>query len=436
MLLVDILQMRIRKGNMLAKEPAMQSHPFTIVGFSAFLFAAGCGQSLHVSNDAGGGDAKATAAGNVGADAATCSTTDPVSADAKLVAKSITSSDGAQTCVVLTDDTVRCWGGVAYSCPGYPAPAGVPVRIGGLVNTRSVSSGFASHNCAVLGDGTIQCWGDLCECSSNGCPCTKSPALTAVSGITKAVAVSAGASHNCALLGNGVVQCWGYNLYGQVGDGATMPTTPIALTDFPLVTVAGIHNATAVVAGAGQTCALLVDGTVQCWGNVLGSTSSLTIDLAPATVAGITNAIAIASAPEAICVLLRGGTIQCLGRTRGGLGDGASWWSSVPVTVAGITNAIAVEPGDWHGCAVLTDGTVACWGDNAHGQLGNGSLISSEVPTKVTGIVNAVAVTVGDRQSCALLSSGSVQCWGFNYQGGLGNGGTEDSSVPVTVVGF
>jgi alpha-tubulin suppressor-like RCC1 family protein len=42
-----------------------------------------------------------------------------------------------------------------------------------------------------------------------------------VSGITQAIAVAAGGSYACALLGDGSVQCWGDNTYGQLGDGTT-----------------------------------------------------------------------------------------------------------------------------------------------------------------------------------------------------------------------
>jgi alpha-tubulin suppressor-like RCC1 family protein len=423
----------------------MHSHAFTVTSLIALVFAAGCSHPMRAKGDAGGEDAKTAGAKVVGADAAISSdvhespTLKPtgaetagvdaaladlaVSADTKLVAKSISSSYRARTCAVLTDDTVRCWW----------LPIDVPVKVEGIANIASVSAGSWDNNCAVLSNGTIQCWGILAECSANGCPYTAIPVPTTVSGITNAVAVSAGGYHDCALLGNGNVQCWGYNHDGQLGDGTVVPYSAPTPTEFPLVTVPGIHNATAVSAGDEHTCALLIDGTVQCWGGVFGRSSSLEVNLVPTTISGIKDAIAIASSPRAACAVLRGGTVQCLGSLGGGIGDGKWHDSSVPVTLVGISNAIAVAPGYSHSCAVLADGSVVCWGNNANGELGNGTTTSSNVPAEVPGIVNAVAVTVGDRQSCVLLSSGSVQCWGYNGRRSSLEG---DSLVPVTVVGF
>src|SRR4029079_11210831 len=81
-----------------------------------------------------------------------------------------------------------------------------------------------------------------------------------VTGISTAVAVSAGVIHTCAVLQNGTARCWGYNSSGQIGDGTT--------TDrFTPAVVSGITTATgAVAAGNNDSCVLLQGGSVKCWG--------------------------------------------------------------------------------------------------------------------------------------------------------------------------
>src|SRR5438876_262301 len=89
--------------------------------------------------------------------------------------------------------------------------------------------------------------------------------FTASDAITP-TAVSAGGQYTCVLLRDGTVQCWGRNVDGQLGDGTTAnPSTGPPGSSVP-VAVSGIRSADAITAGAYHTCALLADGTVQCWG--------------------------------------------------------------------------------------------------------------------------------------------------------------------------
>src|SRR5207249_2940082 len=152
----------------------------------------------------------------------------------------------------------------------------------------SVTAGGV-HTCALLGDGTVRCWGqnDLGQLGNGTSdpvpnnPSTFNPTPVTVSGITTAVAISAGGWHTCALLQDGTVRCWGDNTWGQMGNGAILvspspgdpvtPTpTPVAVTGITTAVAieAGAFHTTAIAAasGAEHTCALLQDGTVRCWG--------------------------------------------------------------------------------------------------------------------------------------------------------------------------
>src|SRR3989454_864919 len=272
------------------------------------------------------------------------------------------------------------------------------------------------------------------------------------SGALPPTAVAAGGLHTCMRLPDGTVQCWGQNNFGQLGNGdgsLTSSSVPVPVRD--------LTTATRVVTGDSHTCALLGDGTVQCWGGgdsgQRGDGTFNNISSVPVAVVGmdgtghLTNAVAVAARGYHSCALLGDGTVWCWGRNVDGqLGNGTrapvdcspgSCGSSTPVRVGGITGAAAVIAGGYHTCALLADGTAQCWGRNAEGQLGDGTTTSSSTPVRVGGVTGAVAVSAGILHTCALLANGTVKCWGAvgNGFGQLGNGATTGSSTPVTVTG-
>src|SRR5439155_6724 len=171
------------------------------------------------------------------------------------------------------------------------------------------------HQCALLLDATLRCWGlnDYGQLGNGTVSSAQVSNATPVEviGITTATAVTAGGYHACALLQNGSVRCWGQNDYGQLGDGAvitpqTRPPTPRPSPN--PVEVRGITTAVPIKAGIFHTCALLRDGTMQCWGwndyFQLGEPAAVNASSTPVTVSGITPA-ALAPGAEHTCVLLR-----------------------------------------------------------------------------------------------------------------------------------
>jgi alpha-tubulin suppressor-like RCC1 family protein len=322
------------------------------------------------------------------------------------------------TCVLQHGGSIQCWGaglrgqlgtgaGVCTDSGGntYPCSSTTPITVPGIADATAVGAGFEA-TCALLSSGAVHCWGlnasgQLGDETTGACAdeqawlCSTTPIT--VSGISNATLLSAGSYHACAILGDGTVQCWGDNLYGDLGDGTRTRS-------FVPVSVSGITNATLVSAGGGHTCALLGDGTVKCWGynegGQLGNTHTGTC-VAPGPIVDV--------------------TYRC---------------SRTPVTVSDITNATFVTAGRDHSCAILGDGTVKCWGYNSLGQLGDGTTDDSFVPVSVSGITNATIVTAGSLHTCALLTDGTVQCWGDNESGQLGDGTKTDSSTPVSVSGI
>ena len=347
------------------------------------------------------------------------------------------SAGGEYTCVRLPDGTARCAGRNQFGQHGNGTVNDSTAldAVTTLTNATQVVAGdeFA---CALLEDRTARCWG-LGESGQRGDGSFDTFALdpVAVSGLTGAVALAAGYGHTCALLVDGTMRCWGGNAEGELGNG----TTATPGTARPVI-VSGVAGATAIATGAYHTCAVLSGGTVTCWGRngqgQLGD-GTHTGSSTPVQVYGISSAIAVTGGGGHSCALLADGTVRCWGENSDGqLGDGTTLSKSYPIAVTGITGAVAVSGGWQHTCAVLVDHTVRCWGANEFGQLGDGTNTNALTSVQVSGISGAVGVTAGWwHHSCALVAGGTVRCWGVNEWGQLGNGTTTSSTTPVTMTG-
>lgn len=361
-------------------------------------------------------------------------------ASAPLTSVISVSSGLYHSCAILSDSTIRCWGdsrsvqtgasrGSSY--PGSPA-----VQVGGIGDVASVSAG-GFHTCAVLTGGAVECWGENSSGQLGDGTLTNSSIPVAVEGLPSAVSVSAGGGdlgHTCAVLLGGAVECWGDNEQGELGDGTTT-------TSLVPVAVSGIATAVSVSSGLYHSCALLSGGAVKCWGDnnygQLGNGTN-TASSTPVAVEGIAHAVSISGGALHTCAVLSGGAIECWGSNyHGQLGDGTTTARAAPVAVSGIANAVNVSSGTFHTCAALSDGKVKCWGYGLWGRLGNGLsswTVFSTTPVAVIGIANAVAASAGSDSSCAVLSDGTVKCWGGNFYDQLGNGKNLFSLVPVNVI--
>lgn len=240
------------------------------------------------------------------------------------------SSGGIHTCALLSNSTVKCWGGngrgeLGNGATNFNSPT--PVTVSEISNATAITTG-SNHACALLADGTVKCWGN-----NFSTPVT-------VSEISSAMEVSAGSIHTCVLLSNSTVKCWGANFYGQLGNGTTADSA------IP-VPVNGISTAATVSAGHSNTCARLSNGTVKCWGdNAFGELGNGTntgpercllmqpCSTTPVSVSGISTAIAVSTGSGYACALLSDGTVQCWGINRSGqLGNGTTIDSSIPITI-------------------------------------------------------------------------------------------------------
>ncbi len=85
------------------------------------------------------------------------------------------------------------------------------------------------------------------------------------------ISISTGWSFGCAVLNDGSVQCWGGNLSGSLGDGEVtiLPDTSIKLEDHishVAKQVTGMTSGVSAVYAGGRHACALQNGFLQCWG--------------------------------------------------------------------------------------------------------------------------------------------------------------------------
>jgi alpha-tubulin suppressor-like RCC1 family protein len=333
------------------------------------------------------------------------------------------SAEHEDTCALLDNGIVECWGAGAY--------AGSQ-NVLGIKNAIAISSG-GQHSCALLEDGTVMCWGYNSDGQlGDGTTDTAFDEAVAVKGLPNASAIGLGWSFSCAIA-DGEVWCWGENDSGQLGNGSMEPRM------LPVKVMGLGGKAVSIIAGSSHACALLEGGRVQCWGRGLQIDDGLLDRTLPVDIPGLSSDVTfIASEYWHTCAVKSNGQVFCWGDNEyGQLGDGTTSDAGSPVAVQGLSGTITiVTTGYKHTCAANTAGEVFCWGDNRAGQLGNRANNDSTNPVKVAGLDGpAEGLSAGDDFSCALVASG-VQCWGENGGHELGTGVDPNSEVPTNVAGL
>ena len=351
----------------------------------------------------------------------------------------------SHTCALLADKRVSCWGEnkVGQLGNGGNDPSATPIPVSNINSAISIRSGN-DFSCAQLLDATLSCWGSNKFDQLGVGADTTSTVPKVVSGIKRNKIVTTGYNHVCADsqstdIVDRKVKCWGKNASGQSGIGSLRNSVvlPETVRDFQTQQL-GITTDTAVAlsGGGGHTCAILSEGSVNCWGSgesgQIGNSTSGPKNRAkvPVLTSGITTAKAISAGDEHTCALLADSSVQCWGNNIiSQLGIGSLIDSAVPLTIRDLS-ARAISAGKSHTCAIRTDNSVACWGYNGFGQLGNGQFANSSIPQDVPSIA-VQDVFMGENHTCALIVGGGMKCWGSNVYTQLANPVKDSSVDPV-----
>jgi alpha-tubulin suppressor-like RCC1 family protein len=346
------------------------------------------------------------------------------------------------TCALLAGGGVQCWGDNRYGQlgDGTLITRTTPVDVSGLASGVTALALGYQHTCALSSTGGVQCWGsNEYGQLGNGTAAITHTTPVEVAGLGSGVtAIAADGGHTCALTATGGVKCWGLNWVGELGDGT------LTNRDVPVDVVGLSSGVTAIAAGGGHTCALLVDGAVQCWGdNRAGAVGTRTSrsQAIPTNVSELGGGVrAITAGGGHTCALLGAGRVKCWGAwdSRTSYDPPNPPYSTTPIAVAGLGGAGAsTAAGGWHTCMLLANGSVQCWGWNVFGQLGNGTFTFWSELLPVMGLGSgATALAAGNYHTCALVPGGGVKCWGRDSFGQLGAGPGSDQPAAVDVMGL
>jgi alpha-tubulin suppressor-like RCC1 family protein len=194
------------------------------------------------------------------------------------------------TCALFANGKIKCWGDNTYGTLGYgdttdrgATPAtqmgdNLPfVDIGTGKTAVDICSG-AYVNCAHLSDNSLRCWGyrgrsgSLSTNDIGDAPGEMGDNLIPIDlgsnfDLKK---VSCNGSHVCALSTTGKVKCWGSQSYGRLGDATSAGErgdAPNELGDYMAPVNLGTNRrAVDVYAGRLNTCVVLDNNKVKCWG--------------------------------------------------------------------------------------------------------------------------------------------------------------------------
>jgi len=295
-------------------------------------------------------------------------------------------------CALISDGTVYCWGNQGRLGTGKDEQSSTALKVTGVSTATQLTAG-GSTTCALLADGTAKCWGDDSDAQIDGVPVSGyylTP--TAVPGLANSTQIETDGFATAARISNSTVRVWGRN-----GDASSTSTAHF---------LTGLTTAKAL--GSSNNCAILNNGTVQCWDGADGT---------PTTVSGVTSVTQVSKD----CALSSDGSVRC--------------WTALdpPAKIDNLGAATRISSSSTHTCAIQSsDKKLYCWGKDGF----FGTIDYGPVPVAVGGVGTVVDVSTAESQTCALQTDHVVKCWGWNMFGQLGDGSTMSTTTPVIVKGL
>lgn len=327
---------------------------------------------------------------------------------------------GVNTCALMLDGAVLCWGYNASGNLGIgtkrntPTPTQVPLP--GPAKALAFSGNFG---CATLMTGQVFCFGmnNLGQLGTGNFAARNTPVELRLPGRAKVRELMIGQDHACVVDLTGDVYCWGANGSGQVGvnddeldfNNRNTPTK-----------VSLPAPARTLILAEYASCVQLVSDESYCWGQnyygELGTQAStqrnapLPADLFPK------RARPLSIGSYSAFLLDAAGKLFAIGNnTYGRFGIGT--FNNIPERLYEVP--LEEEPSEvastyYNLCILSKKGNVACAGYGGYGVLGNGGIYDSANLTQVNLPVQAKKIWTYYSGACAWLVDNRVYCWGYN----------------------
>lgn len=224
-------------------------------------------------------------------------------------AKKVSNND--RRCAVLEDGTAWCWGS-SYSLGFDEGSLSIPGDP--LVDLR-----VQRESAFMLGEsGALLSWGTQRESMGRGLVVSPDLTPSPVLDLPPVLQIAPTDDHICALAKDGRLFCWGRADSGGLGLGYVRHEFLPVEVQFP-----GPAVPSAIFASQTHSCARMTDGTLTCWAisNMFGELGY--VDTAgvyiPTTVTSLTKKVAsVALGQYSTCALLVDGSVQCFGANDSG----------------------------------------------------------------------------------------------------------------------
>tara|TARA_Y100000590_G_scaffold443843_1_gene573815 strand:+ start:1541 stop:3193 length:1653 start_codon:yes stop_codon:yes gene_type:complete len=299
------------------------------------------------------------------------------------------------TCAVRSNNQAICWG---RNHVGQLGATTSEVVIGDdeTANSGVTHSGIyqvdagGDTTCVVTITGSVICWG------------VEPYAIRGLFSLPgRAIQVSTSGSHACAVTRNLELYCWGNNNVGQLGIDNGFNTVEDPVAAGPVGTSGSVRK---VVTGNGFTCALLMNGTTECFGGPTFDPSGI-------------GSNDISAQGSHIC-FASGGGATCLGPLLS---------TDLPPEEITVPNSSRVTSGYGNVCLVTDAGTVYC---SRVDEENPGETIEATLGVTDERVIDVAAG--GEGFSCAITELNHIYCWGQeNTYGQLGLGHTDPVVDPI-----